>query len=233
MAMKVFWTQVSVTETGAGFGIALDRREMKTPAKAPLTLPTRALAEAVANEWRAQIDDIRPASMPLTRSANSALDRVSQHHAAVAAELAAFGGTDLICYRAPHPQELTNRQAAAWDPLLAWSAERLDAPLRATTGVMHLAQEAGSLAALARAVTAHDPWELTALHGLVTLSGSLVIGLAISHARLDPAEAWSLSRIDETWNIEEWGEDAEAARQAAAKRADFMTAAQMLSLLRK
>ncbi|MEM0945657.1 MAG: ATP12 family protein [Pseudomonadota bacterium] len=230
--MKVFWKDVTVVETPGGHGIALDGREMKTPARAALLLPTLALAEAVADEWRDQTDEVRPAAMPLTRSANSAIDRVVQHREAVIDELAGYGGTDLICYRAPHPEALAARQAEGWDPLVAWAAEDLGAPLKLTAGVMHLAQPAGSLAALARAVAAHDAWALTALHGLVTLSGSLVIGLGVSHGQLTPAEAWALSRIDEQWNIEEWGADAEAARQAAAKEADFHVAARLLALLK-
>jgi chaperone required for assembly of F1-ATPase len=146
--------------------------------------------------------------------------------------VASYGETDLICYRAPHPEGLATRQAEAWDPLVAWAAEALTAPLALAEGVMHVSQPPGSLTRLAEAVRAHDAWELTALHDLVTISGSLVIGLAVSHGQLDAETAWPLSRIDEDWNIAEWGEDAEAAAAARRREAEFLTAARLLELLR-
>ncbi|HSF94942.1 MAG TPA: ATPase, partial [Thermohalobaculum sp.] len=135
-------------------------------------------------------------------------------------------------YRAPHPQGLVARQAGAWDPLVDWSAEALGARLLLAEGVMHVAQPEASLSRLAEAVRGHDAWELTALHDLVSISGSLVIGLAVSRGRLDAEAAWPLSRIDEDWNIEEWGEDAEAAAQAARRQADFLNAGRLLGLVR-
>ena len=233
--MKRFWSEVSVeaAEAGCGgFAIRLDRRPVRTPAKAPCLLPTRALAEAVAAEWAAVEGGVDPAAMPLTRAANSAIDRVIPERAAVAAIIAGYGETDLICYRAPHPQALARRQAEAWDPLLAWVAQALGAPLVSAEGVVHVAQPPESLARLGAAVRAHGPWELTALHDLVSISGSLVIGLAVSHGRLDAATAWPLSRIDEDWQIEEWGEDDEAAALAGRRRADFASAARLLELVR-
>jgi chaperone required for assembly of F1-ATPase len=230
--MRRFWREVTVEPEGAGFAVRLDGRPLRTPAKAPCLVPSRALAEAMAAEWQAQGDAVEPAAMPLTRAANSAIDRVEPEFDAVAATVAAYGETDLICYRAPFPEGLAARQAQAWDPLAAWAAETLAAPLVLAEGVMHVAQGPESLARLARAVRAHSPWELTALHDLVTLSGSLVIGLAVSHGRLEAETAWPLSRIDEDWNIAEWGEDAEAAEVAARRRADFLNAARLLALLR-
>ncbi|MEM6933799.1 MAG: ATP12 family protein [Pseudomonadota bacterium] len=230
--MKVFWTEVTVTDHDDGQGLALDGRPVKTPAKAPLILPTRALAEAVAGEWRAQSDQVRPETMPLTRAANTAIDRVALALDAVARELADYGDADLLCYRADHPHPLVARQAAAWDPLVAWSAATLGAPLDVAEGLVHRPQPAGTLDALAHHVRRHDAWEMTALHDLVTLSGSLVIGLAVSHRHLTAAEAWPLSRIDEDWNAEQWGEDAEAADVAARKRRSFETAAQLIALVR-
>jgi len=150
----------------------------------------------------------------------------------VTATVAAYGEADLICYRAPHPEGLARREAEAWDPLATWVHEALAAPLVLAEGVMHVAQRPASLARLAEAVQAHSPWELTALHDLVTLSGSLVIGLAVSHGQLEAEAAWPLSRVDEDWNIEEWGEDAEAAEHARRRQADFLNAARLLNLLR-
>ena len=230
--MKRFWSEVSV-ETGAdGFAIRLDRRVLRTPAKAPCLLPTRALARAVAAEWAAVEGAVDPAAMALTRAANSAIDRVTPERAAVAALIAGYGEADLICYRAPHPQALARRQAEAWDPLLAWAADALGARLVSVEGVVHVAQSPDSLARLGAAVRAHGPWELTALHDLVSISGSLVLGLAVSHGRLDAATAWPLSRIDEDWQIEEWGADDEAAALAERRRLDFTNAARLLELVR-
>jgi len=199
-------------------------------------MPTRALAEAVAAEWDAAAAEpgaeLNPADLPLTRAANTAIDRVTPEHDAVAATVAAYGGTDLLCYRAPGPEGLVRRQAGGWDPLLAWTRETLGARLLLAEGVMHLAQPPETLARLEAEVRAHGPWELTALHDLVTLTGSLVIGLAVSRGRLTAAEAWPLGRIDEDWNVEEWGEDAEAAAGAARRRAEFLNAARLLALLR-
>ncbi len=231
--MKRFWKEVRVAPAEAGWALHLDHRPVRTPAGAACLLPTRALAEAVAGEWEAQGDEVDPRAMPLTRSANSAIDRVIPDPAPVAEDIAAYGGTDLVCYRAPHPEGLKRREAEAWDPLVDWAAEALGAPLVLAEGVMHVRQPERSLARLSAAVHGHGPWELTALHELVTLSGSLVIGLAVSHGRLDPATAWALSRIDEDWNIEEWGEDAEAAAVAERRRRDFEAAARLLALVRE
>ncbi|MEM7177970.1 MAG: ATP12 family protein [Pseudomonadota bacterium] len=230
--MKVFWSKVELAPGNQGYGLLLDGRPVRTPAKTELILPTRKAAEAAAEEWRAQTGEVRPSLMPLTRAANTTLDRVIPNQTAVGAEIASYGHTDLLCYRAPHPLGLAERQAAAWDPLLAWADEALGAPLRSTEGIVHCLQPHQSLDALSRQVDLHDPWELTALHDLVTLSGSLVIGLAVSGGRISAEQAWPISRIDELWNIEEWGEDAEAAAAAGRKQADFLQAEQLLSLLR-
>lgn len=230
--MRRFWKDVLLDPAEGGFALRLDHRPVRTPAGAACVLPTRPLAEAVAAEWQAQAAHVDPLAMPLTRSANSAIDRVMPDPRPVAETVAAFGATDLVCYRAPHPEGLKRREAEAWDPLVAWAAEDLGAPLILVEGVMHVPQPPQALARLGDAVRSHDPWELTALHELVTLSGSLVIGLAVSHGRIDPEAAWAASRVDEAWNIEEWGEDAEAAAQAERRRRDFLIAAWMMELLR-
>jgi chaperone required for assembly of F1-ATPase len=230
--MKRFWSEVTVDEAEGGFAIRLDARPVRTPAKAPCLLPTRALAEAVAAEWAAQGPQVKPTTMPFTRAANSAIDGVIAKSAEVAATIAAYGGTDLICYRAGHPEGLVKRQADAWDPLVAWAAGSLSAPLVLAEGIMHVTQPPESLACLGAAVRAHGPWELTALHDLVTISGSLVIGLAVSQGRLEAEEAWPLSRIDEDWNVEEWGADDEASALAERRRVDFTNAARLLELVR-
>ena len=230
--MKRFWSEVHVVPEAGGHALRLDTRPVRTPARAPLVLPTRPLAEAVAGEWAAQGAEIAPLTMPLTRAANAAIDRVVPERAAVAAVVAGYGESDLTCYRAPDPDGLVHRQAGAWDPLIDWAAERFGARLVLAEGIMHVAQPPEALARLSEAVEAHDAWTLTALHDLVTLSGSLLIGLAVSEAALEPAEGWRRSRIDEDWNIAQWGEDAEAAARAEARRREFLVAARLLSLLR-
>lgn len=228
---KRFWRHARVTEHADGFVVLLDARTLSTPSKRPLALPTAALAQGIADEWQALGDEIEPARLPLTRAANTAIDRVAPARTAVVEELAAYGGTDLVCYRAEAPAELVDRQAAAWDPWIAWSRDALHAPLVAVEGVMHRPQPPASLGALQRAVDAHDPFALTALSELVSLSGSLVLALAVSHGALAAEEAWPLSRIDETWQAERWGFDAEAEAGAAARHRDFLQAETLLGLL--
>lgn len=231
-AAKRFWTEARVVPAPGGHGIALDARPVKTPAKAPLVLPSRALAEGIAAEWDAQQGAVDPRTMPLTRAANAAIDKVAPQYDEVAEIVAAYGGSDLLCYRAPGPEALVARQAAGWDGWLDWAAARHGARLATGAGVVHVPQDPGCLAALSGRVRAHSAFEMTALHDLVALSGSLVLGLAVSEGALDPAAAWELSRIDETWQAEQWGADEEAEAMADAKRRDFLQAHRFLTLLR-
>ena len=226
-----FWTQAGVRPRDAGYGVDLDDRPLQTPARQLLLLPTRPLAEAIAAEWNAIEAEIRPEALPLTRAANSATDRVAPDPGPVIDAIAAYGGSDLLCYRAEEPLGLVRRQSAAWTPWLDWSGRALGAPLLAVVGVMHHPQPAESLARLRAHVAAFDAFELTALHDLVSLSGSLVLGLAVSRGALAPEAAWDLSRIDEAWQAEQWGEDAGAAHQAGRRRADFLRAEHLLQLL--
>lgn len=225
-----FWTEATVHPTDGGFAVHLDTRPVRTPLKTPLILPTEGLAHAVAAEWQAQGAKVNPATMPFTRTANSAIDTVTLQFEAVAAMLAAYGETDLLCYRATGPAALIDRQAAAWDPLLDWSASALQAPLRATSGVMHIDQPATSLATLGAAVRALSPFQLAAFHDLVAISGSLVLALAVARGRLTADQVWALSRLDEDWQIEEWGADEEAAEIAAQKHAAFLQADRFYAL---
>lgn len=225
-----FWTDVTVRAEGEGFAVLLDTRPVRTPLKAQLILPTEALACEVAAEWRAQTGTVNSATMPFTRTANSAIDTVVPQHGAVADMLAAYGGTDLLCYRATDPADLAARQATGWDQLLDWAAKALDAPLQTTAGVMHVGQPADSLAALSKAVHGLSAFQLAAFHDLVALSGSLVLALAVARGRLTAGAAWTQSRIDETWQIEQWGDDEEAAEMAARKRADFLQADRFFAL---
>lgn len=231
-APKRFWTAAGVTTVPGGFAVQLDGRPVKTPAKAPLVVPTEALALAIAAEWDAQGKVVDPRTMPVTRAANSAIDTVTPNRSAVLGMISAYGGSDLLCYRAESPAPLIARQAAAWQPLLDWAASTLHAPLRVTAGIVHVAQPPESLARLKASLDSFSDFELVALHDLVALSGSLVIGLAAA-ADLAPAEdLWRSSRIDEEFQAELWGQDEEAAEVAALKRNDFLQARAFLDLAR-
>ena len=221
---KRFWKAARAVETQGGFAIELDGRPVKTPAKARLVVPSRALAQTIAAEWDAQEEQVDPAIMPFTRSSNAAIDKVTQQHAEVADMLAAYGDSDLLCYRADSPEELITRQAAAWDPLLDWAAQTLEARLVPVQGVMHQPQNSTALATLSDQVHAMDAFTLTAFHDLVGISGSLILGFAALHDYAPPAQVWALSRIDETWQAEQWGVDEEAAEHAARKESDFLHA---------
>ena len=231
-APKRFWTRAEVVPRDGGFAVDLDGRAVKTPYKTPLILPTRGLAELVAAEWEAQTDRIDPTTMPATRAANSAIDKVTPQREAVAAMLSAYGENDLLCYRADGPAELVERQADAWDPWLEWSRQALDAPLRVTTGIMPIDQPPESLDRLRAQVDTLDAWELTGFHDLVQLSGSLVLALAVARRKLEADDAWQISRVDERFQAEQWGEDEEAADVAAIKQQAMRDGAQFLALSR-
>ncbi|MBC7133655.1 MAG: ATPase [Roseovarius sp.] len=229
---KRFWKEARAVTRAQGHGVDLDDRRLRTPAKADLIVPTRALAEAIAVEWNTQQDTITPATMPMTRAANVTIDRVSRERAAVAAMLAGYGGSDLLCYRATHPEGLVQRQAAAWDPLLDWAQAAFSVRLRVTTGVMPVAQEAAALDRLHREVSLLDDWALTAAHDLICLSGSLVIGLAALHRHAPAQTLWQASRVDEIWQEEQWGADDEACAMAERKQSDFLDAMRFHDLSR-
>lgn len=231
-APRRFYRAATAGPEGMGWTVRLDDRPLRTPAKVPLILPTRALAEAIAAEWAAQEGTIEPASMPMARAANSAIDKVAVQRAEVVAMLAAYGETDLLCHRAEAPAGLVQRQAQAWDPLLSWAAEDLGAPLTPVAGVMPVAQPPESLARLRAALDALDGFELTAAHDLVTLTGSLVIGLAAVRGHLPDDDLWRMATVDDAWQAEVWGRDDEASQAAEARRAAFLSAARFLALVR-
>ncbi len=227
-----FWKASAVRPAGQGFEVLLDDRPLRTPGKLPLLLPVEDLAWAVAREWDAQTDVIDPNTMPLTRAANSAIEKVTPQFAAVADMLAEYGGTDLLSYRADQPAELARRQAEAWDPLVDWAATELRAPLRITHGVIPIAQDSQALARLHGRVAALDVFGLTALHDLVTLPGSLVLGLAVIRGRIDADQAFRLSRIDEDFQAEQWGLDEEAQAAAEGRRTAMLDAERLWRLSR-
>ena len=226
--MKRFYKAASV---GEGNAVLLDGRPVRTPGRAPLAVPTASLAAAIADEWNEQSETIDPRAMPLTGLANAAIDRVAPAKDAFAPGLAVLGESDLLCYRAEGPAPLVARQADAWDPLLAWAASRYGVAFAVTSGIVHKPQPPGTVARLAAAVDARDPFELAGLSPLVTVSGSLVIALALAEGAIGLAAAWAAASLDELWQAEQWGEDAEAAKALAGRRTDFAAAARFLSLL--
>jgi chaperone required for assembly of F1-ATPase len=230
--MKRFYKQAGVVPGASGHAVTLNGRLVKTPGKRDLVVPSPALAVAVAAEWEAQRGDIRREAMPLTRLAGATIDRNSTEREAIVRQVADYAGTDLVCYRASHPPALTARQEAVWQPLIDWATERYAAPLMVTTGVIPESQPATSLAAFTTAVAAHDDYALTALHAATGTCGSLVVALALLEGRLDAAEAFAAAQLDESFQIEAWGEDMEQAERRAALAAEIAAAARFISLVR-
>lgn len=222
---KRFWDTANVAPVEGGFAILLDERPVRTPGKTQLIVPTALMAEAIAAEWDAQEAEVDPRTMPMTRSANSAIDKVRPQHREVAGLLSEYGGSDLLCYRAGQPAALAERQAVAWDPILDWAADALDARLVPTVGVMPVEQDATALRTLSTRVHGFTEFQLTGFHDLVGLSGSLILAFSVTERRLDVAQAWDLSRIDEVWQEEQWGYDEEAAERTAKRGAEFAHAA--------
>ncbi|WP_424968067.1 ATP12 family chaperone protein [Dinoroseobacter sp. S375] len=229
-APKRFWTDAAVLACGEGYEVQLDGRSVKTPLKTRLVVPTEAFAQKIAAEWQAQDELIDPKTMPFTRAANAALDKVTVQRVEVADMLAAYGGTDLLCYRATDPEGLRTRQAAGWDPLLDWASETYGARLQVTAGIVPVDQSPEALARLSAAVHSYAPFALTGLHDLIAISGSLVLGLAVARGRLTAEEGFDLSRIDENWQIEQWGEDEEEAELVSLKRTDYLRAKEIFDL---
>jgi len=227
--MKRFYKDVAVS--AAPFQILLDGRSVKTPMRAALALPTRALAEAIAEEWRGQGDEILPATMALTKLANTALDRVAAMQDEVISQIAAFSN-DTLCYRAAAPADLAARQAAEWDPLLAWASERYGVRFEVRAGLTHFAQPPETVAALRAAIAAYDVFALSALHTAASILTSLVLALALAEGRLDGEEAFFHSQLDERYQVEQWGEDREAALRTRALLAELMAAERFLRLAR-
>ena len=222
---KRFWKQAQAEACDGGFTVKLDGRPVRTPAKAALILPTQAMADAIAAEWDAQGELVDPRVMPVTRGANAAIDKVRAQRDEVIALLAEYGDSDLLCYRAAGPDGLIKRQAAAWDPPLDWAAETLNARLFVCEGVMHVAQKPAALAALTAQVAAFDDFALAAVHDLISLSGSLILALAVTKDAITVEKAWAISRVDEHWQMEHWGEDEAAVAAEQIKKTAFMDAA--------
>jgi len=229
--VKRFWTKAEVVETDGGFGVALDGRPVKTPARAALIAPTKALAKAMAAEWNDAGATVDPRAMPLTGLANSAIDRVATDKDSFAAGLARYAESDLTCYRADGPDTLVRRQAESWDALLAWARRRYDVDFACASGVMHVPQPEETVRKLGHAVATLDAFRLAGLSPLVTIGGSLVAGLAVLEEMMPAEDAWEAVSLDDRWQLEQWGDDAEASAALDARRRDFLGAARFLELL--
>lgn len=223
-----FWQEVTVADRG----IRLDGRALKTPARADLLLPTDALAAAIAEEWRAVPEGaIDPRALPLTGHANGAIDRIAPDPAAFAAHLAHYAQGDLLCYRADHPASLLARQGALWDAPLDWARGRYDIEFVVTAGIRHVDQPGETVKRLTAAIAARDAFHLAGLSPLVTLSGSLVLALALAEGAMSEEDVWRAAELDQLWQVEHWGEDSLATAAREDKRRDFRAAARFLALL--
>lgn len=229
--VKRFWKEAAASPENGGWGVALDGKPLRTPARKPLVVRTRALAEAIAAEWSAAGETVQPRAMPLTGLANAAIDHVAPDPERFAHELARYGESDLACYRADAPRALAQLQEQSWDPLLAWARRRFDVDFRTTCGIVHVQQPDATVQRLDHAVAALDPFRLAGLSPLVTIGGSLLAALALLERAIGAQAAWEAVTIDDRWQIEKWGADPEAEAALDARRRDFLAAATFLELL--
>lgn len=230
--MKRFYKRAEAVPLDAGgYGVALDGRRVRTPAGRPLALPSRALAAAVAGEWATQGETVEPRTMAMMVLSATALDRVAPRAGEVAAEIAHYGETDLLCYRDAPGGELARRQNAAWQPVLDWLAEAHGARLRTVAGVMPAAQDKAALEALRRAVDSREPFRLTALHTAVSATGSAALGMALVEGRLNACQTWRCARLDDDWQAERWGEENEARKRGEALRDELAAVERFTALL--
>jgi chaperone required for assembly of F1-ATPase len=227
---KRFYASAGVGEGNGGFSVTLDGKPIKTPSGRQVIVPARSIAEAIAAEWNAQGETIDPLTMPLTRFANSVVEGVVDRVDAVADDIAKYLGSDLLFYRAGHPEALVAREAAHWDPILFWAADTLGAHFILAEGVVHVRQPDSAVAA-ARAALPSDAWSIAALHVITTLTGSALLALALFNGVIDPEQAWAAAHVEDDWNIEKWGVDEEVAARRAARLVDFKAAAGILKSL--
>jgi chaperone required for assembly of F1-ATPase len=227
---KRFYADVGTGEADGGYTVTLDGKPIKTPSGRTVIVPVRSLAEMIAAEWTAQGELIDPLTMPLTRFANSVVQGVTDNVAAVSDDVAKYFGSDLLFYRAGHPEGLVAREAQHWDPILFWAAETLGAHFMLAEGIMHVQQPDQAIAA-ARGALPDDPWRVGALHVVTTLTGSALLALALFHGVIDPKQTWAAAHVDEDWNAEKWGVDEEVAARKAAKSIDFNAVAAVLKAL--
>jgi chaperone required for assembly of F1-ATPase len=225
---KRFYKEAGVATAEGGFAIVLDGKPIRTPSGRQVVIPSRNLADAVAAEWAAQAETIDPVAMPLTRIANSVVEGVVDRVGLVTDDLAKYFESDLLFYRAGHPEGLVARETAHWDPVLFWAAETLGAHFILSEGVMHVKQPDEAVQA-ARVALPADAWSVAALHVITTLTGSALLALALAHGARDADQVWSAAHVDEDWNADKWGVDEEAAVRRAARLKDFQAAVAVLA----
>jgi len=229
--VRRFWKNVEVVEVAGGWSVQLDGKPLRTPARTEFAVPTPALAEAIADEWRSAVEQVDPQAMPLTGLANAAIDRIAPAKQEFVGGLAQYAETDLACYRSEWPPELVERQAASWDPLLGWARLRYDVDFSTTTCLMHVPQPAATAERLAHAVAALNPYQLAGLSPLVTVGGSLVAALAVFEGAITAEDGWLAVSVDDRWQLEQWGSDPDAELSLDNHRADFLAGARFLELL--
>ena len=227
---KRFWKNVHVVSSEAGYFIKLDDKILKTPAKRQMMLPTEALAKNVASEWDEQVEEIDPTTMPFTKSANAALDKVSEQYEEVSSLLGEYGETDLLCYRADSPPELQKRQKTGWDPIINWAENTFKVQINCGTGIVYIPQNEKLFSETRKKINNLSIFELTALYDMVSITGSLILGLAIINGRLSADEAYQLSRIDEQWQLEQWGEVEEAQVASNLKNIEILHSEEFFAL---
>jgi chaperone required for assembly of F1-ATPase len=226
-----FYTQAGVAPDGPVWTVTLDGRPVRTPKKRPLHLPTRAIAEVVAAEWAAQGASVVPASMPMMTLASTAIDIVADDRTPAVDEIVAYAGSDLVCYRAEGPASLVALQSAAWNPVVAWFEAQAGERLVVSEGIVHHPQPVRLLERVREMLAGLEPFTLTAVHAITTLTGSAVLALAVLDRHTGADAAWAAAHVDETWQAGQWGEDAEAAARLVARRASFDAAATLIRLL--
>src|SRR4051812_19552661 len=227
---KRFYANTGAVETSGGFAVTLDDKPIRTPSGRQVVVPAREIADAIVAEWNTQQEFIDPLSMPLTRFANSVVDGVIDRVDAVTEDVAKYFETDLVFYRAGHPEALVAREAEHWDPLVFWAADALGAHFILTEGIVHVRQPDSAVAA-ARAALPRDPWQVAALHMVTTLTGSALLALALLRGVFDEDQVWAAAHVDEDWNVQQWGVDAEVAERRLARFLDFRAAARVLKAL--
>jgi chaperone required for assembly of F1-ATPase len=225
-----FYSNAAAAEATGGFAVTLDNKPIRTPSGRKVIVPVREIAEAIVAEWEAQSEFIEPMTMPMTRFANSVVDAVVDRVDAVMDDIAKYFETDLLFYRAGHPEALVAREAAHWDPIVFWAAEALGAHFILAEGIVHIRQPESAIAA-ARAALPHDAWSLAALHVITSLTGSALLALALLRDVANPDQVWAAAHVDEDWNSEKWGVDEEVAARRAARVVDFSAAVRILKAL--
>jgi chaperone required for assembly of F1-ATPase len=229
--VKRFYQAASTSAGDDGFAVVLDGRPVKTTkTRAPLVVPSRPLAEAIAEEWAAQDETVRPDTMPLTALANTAID-MGEQRADLIAGLGRYAETDLLCYWAPDPPVLRDRQKTLWQPLLNWAAQQYDAHLRTTTGLLPIEQSPDAVRPLQQAIAALDRYRIAALSSAVAATGSLVVGLALLDRRLSGQDAFDIAEVEATFQIEQWGADHEAVARRERIHADLVAVESYLEAL--